>query len=418
TSVRESIQEITHIHEDCSREATSRLQDNVHSLQQFIGRSEESTVAVSERMREIAESTGEIVAALQFQDITRQQVEHVSQALDDVASMVEEKLQSGMDDPETLEIAAWVADVCRLQDKQTESGRIRLVNAVENILENIRKVAENVERISEEMTVSLGMEEDSGRSTLTQVGTSIAAVAHCMEDFAARGSSIGKTMQKFVALVENMSSFVTEIEEVGAEIELISLNASVKAAQAGSEGAALGVLAVSIQGLSLQARKHTMEISSILNVMSGTAERLQKASDKLMDITPIQAVLRRQKEAMGSLHDVNDKLFQRTQEMSAQGKRLSAEIRRQADSIRFHKELDRELSLSGQGIERKSKALKEYLPKGNIRIESESLREIFDRYTMDAERIIHGSTDGEDHMDGQDQTWSDESEFGENIELF
>ncbi|MFP4314661.1 MAG: hypothetical protein ACLFQR_00420 [Desulfovibrionales bacterium] len=416
--VRQSMKEITDIHEECSRDAGSRLESNIRSLQEFMGRSEENTLIVSDRMREIAESTGEIVSALQFQDITRQQVEHVAEALNDVAAMVEEKLHAGMDRPELLEIATWVVDVCRLQVKQMQSGRFRLVEAVENILENIRKVSGSVESISYQMIQTLGMDGNSGGTTLARVGSAISHVAHCMEDFAGRGSSIGKTMQEFAIMVEDMSSFVTEIQEVGAEIELIALNASVKASHAGSEGAALGVLAISIQGLSLQARKHTVDVSSRLNLMREASGRLLGVSERLMDITPVREVLNRQKAAMESLDKVNARLCRGIEEMSAQARHLGAELHRQADGIAFHKELDKELSTYGKDIESHYGSLMDHLPLEDIHIQSESLREIFNRYTMDAERAIHLSDGEEDFAGDQEEGLPDDSEFGDNIELF
>ena len=64
--------------------------------------------------------------------------------------------------------------------------------------------------------------------------------------------------------VGEIATFVGDIEKIGEEIKLIALNAQIKSAYTGDEGAALGVLAEAIQRLSIDAIDHTGAVSAYL----------------------------------------------------------------------------------------------------------------------------------------------------------
>lgn len=75
-------------------------------------------------------------------------------------------------------------------------------------------------------------------------------------------------MNHVSATIAEMGNFVVDIEDVGAEIKLIALNASIKAARTGEQGRALGVLAMAIQRLSSEAREQTQAVSDALRETS------------------------------------------------------------------------------------------------------------------------------------------------------
>ncbi len=64
--------------------------------------------------------------------------------------------------------------------------------------------------------------------------------------------------------VSEMSGFTRAIEYIGDEVELIALNAAVKADQIGEEGRAIGIVADEIQRISAKAQMHTSSIAAIL----------------------------------------------------------------------------------------------------------------------------------------------------------
>ncbi len=417
-TVSRSVAQIANVHRVCMEEASGRLQNSLHELRDYMDQAEEVSLAVSRSMQEIANSSGEIVAGLQFQDITRQQMEHVVQALRDAADLVGDRVQSGTEEGNPAEVAAWVAEICRLQERQVANGRDRLVGAVESILDNIHRVAGNVKGISVRMTRELGPGQTAGKTVLSQTEEAIAEVARCMEDCAVQGESMGRAMHDFASLVGDMTAYADQIEEVGSSIELISLNASVRAAHVHERGAALGVLAVAIQGLAVQAAGLGREAAVRLTRMAQAAKKLEAAATRLMDVTPVRDMLARHTASMQSLQIVNRKVQERNRELAFLGGRQASAIMTRASSTGFHRRIEQELGNLVQSIGDVAASLEVHVPEEVDAVLPEALQKIFDRYTMDAERDVHHFDTGLPVPGEGVEGPSDDSGFGDNVELF
>ena len=125
---------------------------------------------------------------------------------------------------------------------------------------------------------------------------SIGEVMSGIRSFAEQGQGMALTMREVAQTVGDMASFVGDIEEVGSEIELIALNASIKAAHTGSEGAALGVLAMAIQGLSVEAREMTGRVSDILKAITEVSDKLQSNAASYLQTDEVDDILAKFRE--------------------------------------------------------------------------------------------------------------------------
>jgi methyl-accepting chemotaxis protein len=414
--VRRSLREVTMLDAECTRVVTGHLHDNVQLLQQLIHSSRSSMEDVATRMEEISARTGEIVASLQFHDITRQQVEHVSQALTDVIAVLKDDTESEDID----ELGGWIAQVCTLQTGQIEHGRASLVEAVESILTNLRLVAESVERLCWELSRSMGTDTPSGGSALSNVEGAMKKAGDYLARFARHGESIGATMREFAGMVDEMSVFVSEIEEFGAEIALIALNASIKSAHAGTGGAGLSVLAGEIQRLSAGAGTQTVNVLAVLGSLRNGSVSLQEVAGKDMDISHVQAVIERLQASMSALRLLNQEVSDGLRSMAVRGHELVREIRKTADNVNFHHSAGTRLAQAGDQLGRLAGTLRSVFPETQRPIRSKTLQAITDRYTMESERLIHRSTGGAGVFpDAEIESGSTgDSEFGDNVELF
>ncbi|HIJ94804.1 MAG TPA: hypothetical protein HPP94_03490 [Desulfuromonadales bacterium] len=87
-------------------------------------------------------------------------------------------------------------------------------------------------------------------------------------------------MKKVAQTICDIAIFVTDIETIGSEIDLIALNAQIMAAHTGSEGAALCVLAEAIKRLSDEAIHQTDSVASILKKIHSATELLSVGADE------------------------------------------------------------------------------------------------------------------------------------------
>lgn len=71
------------------------------------------------------------------------------------------------------------------------------------------------------------------------ISRGLATVTGVLSKCSKTDRELAEIMQKVAQTIGEISGFVTDIEEIGSEIDLIALNSQIKAAHTGVEGAAL-----------------------------------------------------------------------------------------------------------------------------------------------------------------------------------
>jgi methyl-accepting chemotaxis protein len=117
-------------------------------------------------------------------------------------------------------------------------------------------------------TISEAVAEEA-RQGENAVSETIEAMGGIRESFASVEQAIGELSARSSAIGE----VVEVIDEVSAESALLSLNAAIIAAQAGSQGRAFGVLADEIHGLAERTSQSNQEIAKLVRAVRGEIER-------------------------------------------------------------------------------------------------------------------------------------------------
>lgn len=371
--------------------------------------------------RQVTESMGQVIASVQFHDITRQQVEHVEEILHQAA------LELSQADKENVDagLAAWVRDVLRLQAPQLRQAQEMFSGAVDELIGNLDSIGHGIEGLHGKITAVAYADTKGGGSILDAIRHLIAEVMNAMRDTSTQISETSKTMSHMAETISTVSTFVRGIEDIGAEIELIALNARVKAAHTGEQGRTLGVIAMEIQNLSLSARTRTATVAEILNQISVVADRLSSLA-RSSDVSEMAGALQgRFETVLSQLSGLDAELERDIRQLSGLGTGLVSQISALTSSIHFH-ELVAEQLLT---LEKEIKVLEDRFGPFQALLDSagqpEKLREQLSRYTMDSERLVHLSVLGHHHGDvqgGGDVDLFDDGDvelFGDdNVELF
>ncbi|HOD75345.1 MAG TPA: hypothetical protein PKJ17_04920, partial [Syntrophorhabdaceae bacterium] len=229
-----------------------------------------------------------------------------------------------------------------------------------------------------------------------------------------------------------ISGLVDDIEEIGEEIELIAVNARVKSAHTGVEGAPLGVIAEAIWHLSIDATSQKTTISELLREVVTATEGLQAAvregtgdggSDSGSIIGELSGLL-------NELKGMNDGVVGLVKEIEGGSRSLSGLIEETIESISVHKDLRREVSgLSALFDEVIAAARRAVSHEELEKARGLSLEYIASNYTMQRERIIHQSVasnvipfTGRDRGDvtppAPEEGGACDDDLGDNVELF
>lgn len=371
---------------------------------------------------EVSADTGTVVASMQFHDITRQQIEHIIEAL--------EKLrQHTCNQPDTADRSACtpqiatVGDVCELQHAQLRHAISQLHQATQTILESLQNIGIKQSQISDMLQQALlGNARSLENTLLNTMQQDMQRVTAILQRCADADLSLEQAMQQVTGTISQIAGFVSDIESVGAEIDLIALNAQIKAAHTGPQGAALGVLAEAIKRLSLEAVVQTEAVSQTLRAISDATAHLTH-HDSQSETTAADQVTVLKDEAnqiITALSRANRLLHERLTRLADMVTSLSADINATTSGFTVHHDI-RALA------EQAESALEQIYTeaRGLVPASSEfrnNLRHMEQRYTMESERLIHEMLAARHgvHLSLKSETaaGSSGSEFGDNVDLF
>ncbi|MGD9609764.1 MAG: methyl-accepting chemotaxis protein [Desulfovibrionaceae bacterium] len=417
-SARERTLAIGQAQRRCGDTISSQLDANLTSLGELSERSAGLSRDLSVTAGGIAADISKVVQSLQSHDIVRQQIEHVEHALAELAATLSGEGEAG-DDP--LELAGFAADMLGLQTSQLDSAGSYFSEAAATLRTSLDALSGRILGIGQAIASLPGRSGGAQNSPLARVEAGIASVKRELGDFAGQGEALGGIMDSVAATITDMGESIEAIEEVGEEIELIALNASIKAAHTGEAGAALGVLAKAIQHLSADARRLTDAVSRILGDISSASKGLQENAQRYNDQSEAWRVIG---ELDAALLDMADKV-RRSDALFAHLSTSSVEFGNKARSVSAGIDFDRDLVGRLQGIrdtlEGQAGQARQIAPAGATE-RGTRLRALYDRYTMEAERAVHEEAFGLAPSRKPALPTADSSEaageFGDNVELF
>ena len=416
---REAGKNITEMDEartSCSSSVLDKLQAELRALEGLTATSRQNAAEVSSLAEKTVANVSEAVHSMQFHDIIRQQLEHVAETTDEARTMaVEGPLTEGGHNAQTWEeLAGWMESVLVLQRSQLGNAQSRFAEAMHTLESSLREIAGSVESMASRAG-SLASQEVGQGSALGQIESEVRHVAQSLRDYSALERRMAKVMGEVGDSINDMSASVSEIEEVGAEIELIALNASVKAAHTGEEGKALGVLASAIQKLSVDARAQTNTIMELLGSVDSASLALAGMDTIGEENMVVEEVVADLDSEVANLKELEEQAVGSAKRVRDLAMDLSREIGETVDSLEFQHGLLEAMTVAEVKLQKLIEALQKVLPAGMGMSQSPKLREMLDRYTMDAERLVHENVLG---ITSESVGQEDEGEFGGNVELF
>jgi len=371
---------------------------------------------------EVAADTATVVSSMQFHDITRQQIEHVFEALEKLQQQT--VASSKNDDQANCEhLIAEVGDVCELQHAQMRHATSQLNQATQAILDSLQNIGVKQSQISQQLQQALlgsaGSDESSLLDTMQQDMHRVTAILQRCAD---ADQTLLQAMSEVTGTIGQIAGFVSDIEAVGSEIDLIALNAQIKAAHTGPQGAALGVLAEAIKRLSLEAVVQTEAVSSILRSINATTAHLNSA-DYLASISTSDQVATMEQESrqiISGLSSTNKLLRARLSSLAGMVESLAADINATTTGFHVHEESSRMAEQAEVVLEQVYTEARQQVPASNEF--RNNLQHMEHRYTMESERLIHemlAARHGVQLSLKREQASADSaSEYGDNVDLF
>lgn len=286
-------------------------------------------------------SVEEIVKYLQFHDITYQKMVHMKDVLYDLATKMEQvKQEKNFHGEDTIQHISELEFMCMDRAKHISTFRDTLTSAVTHIVENLSIVNSNICNVSDDVIELVGRDKSGDQHFLSDMDHSITstnAAVSALSDNADHSLGLSKTIRSFSETLEEISAFLENIGRIEDDIELIALNASVKAANRGKGGEALGVIAESIRILLTDIRRETAGLSntlrSIISIIENLSARVTKESKRDTEVYSRTDVL---KTMVDNLYRMNKEFSFSLSGIDTDSKALSEAIEKTIQDIHTH----------------------------------------------------------------------------------
>ena len=338
---RSKIRELSSIQQKKAAKILRSSTSNIASLNEKYGLSSGAAEKISSCSDELSQCIREIVTFIQFHDIMRQRFEGSR-------SFFNSLLEELDTEPADGDLSRTVS---RLLEFSVEAGailqntRTDFISVVMTVIENLRVLATGVNDLLREVRQLVSVGDSMEGSFLAKIDESLSSVTTTISTLSESGMLKGQlsgATTVAVKTVSDMSGFTRAIEYIGDEVELIALNAAVKADQIGEEGRAIGIVADEIQRISAKAQLHTSSIAAILKDVGAYAEELSLEVGagenaytlKIADLSEKLSV------SIGYLRDLNGKLISTIREVEETGKGLVSEIDGVINNIGIHRDVD------------------------------------------------------------------------------
>lgn len=193
--------------------------------------------------RQIVGRIASAVMALQVGDATRQRIEHVETGIAALADMLDGgNLQEN--DRQTA-----VALAGGLQIAQLSAATEAFEGDVAEAGDALRDLAADARAITDQSRAIYGHGDEAGASSLAALSKAVRHAALVLRDCEAERTKLEQVASAVLGTVGVLLSHVEAVQEIEANMRLVSLNAAVKCAQLGPRGAALNVIARQLREL-------------------------------------------------------------------------------------------------------------------------------------------------------------------------
>ena len=372
----------------------------------------------------VAGIASEIVMAIQFHDIARQQVEHIISAMQDILDIFNTPLSS----PDSVwesndQKKGGAYSILTLQSAQLCLVHAEACRVYEQIENAFTRISSEVRELIKKVAVSES--ETRGGTALENGFRSFQAKVENLQQLLVKGDELEQEiragMHQASQAVSTLFQYTDQVNNINIELQYKALNAMIMTNKLGEEGSAFEVLSRNVMDLS---RESNDQVREVIDIIQSITDASEKASAEL--VSPI-------KEGAGSndfdilvsqcIERIDGAFNQYKQECDQAvllAKDIMSAIKKTQEKLEFFplwiQQCQQVLKTLDASINELSswKDLSMSLPKG-------ARDEIAKRYTMESERRIHEAQMQPDDLFGESLGGAgDESrgDMDDNIELF
>jgi hypothetical protein len=420
-SIESAMEEISALEEGQAKDlpaAISGVSANLASFRDIQNRAGESSVRLGAQYDAISEAFSKLIVSIQFQDITRQRIEHVIEVLRRFLS--EPKGENGSISRDQRCTAAVLA----VQSSQLADAGEKFAASTASVAHNLNDIAAHVREMAGESRTLSGLSDDEQNPFFLQMERGCTAIlsvlSHCANAEAATRAAGGVLAER----IGQMRGPLDEIRAIEIQMRNMAINARIGAVHLGAMGYTLGALADSVQQQSVESTQRSESIAATLDSMSEAATRLSAQGEAALAGEPgsQDACVEAMRAAVAELHSSSECSSAQIAQIIAGGARLSEDLSATCRSFSVG-------DLFAEAVSRARTMIDETGGASGLPPDGETpergLADFAVHYTMQSERDVHenitatgaGVPSAAARRPPEHEA-EEEGELGENVEFF
>lgn len=328
--------------------------------------------------RQIVGRIGSAVMSLQVGDATRQRLEHVESGLSTLAGVADGSLL------EEAERPAAIAALALLQQTQLTDIAAAFAQEVEQAEQDLKALASDAATI---MARSRDFDGDGKghASAIAGLSTQLRAAVTILKDFEAERAKLEIVARAVQDTVHVLLDHVGAVQDIEANMRLVSLNAAVRCAQLGPRGASLTVIAMQLRELTTETVVAAEAAMQQLNQSSALAGAFGAAAEQT-GAGRISELEQQANLALDIMAGLDQRLAGALARLNADGPRVIALLDAAASGMAGQSDLAETLDDTALAI---ASLTTEPVPDIPLPGAAGILGQLRQSYTMEAERMIH-----------------------------
>ncbi len=316
----------------------SQVSDSLSSFRDMQAGAHASSIRLGVEYADIAEAFKRIIISMQFNDITRQQVEHVIDVLRRLTS------ETSPENGAPLIHTPGAASVLDLQFSQLANTSNKFSTSVAAVGQSFEEIGGHVGKMVEESGDLSGL---SGKSSFfRQMERGASAILSSLTQCATADAATESTSDGLAEKIARMRASIEEIRAIETQMRRIAMNARISAEHLGPAGEALSALANSIKQRASESRLGSDSLIDTLDKMSAVVIDLAAHARPPAGKREKQdACFEGLRSAISELRDSQENGASRIALITAQGDALRKNIAAARDSLsvaaRFTQVVDR-----------------------------------------------------------------------------
>jgi hypothetical protein len=389
--------------------------DGLKAFEERRRRAVESSARQAADYQALCEAAGNVVRSVQFHDITRQQIEHVIEALRQLRSACGTGRDSLPPDAHAI-LAVQSSQLCGAARVFASS-----VGHMEGDLENM---AVRVQAMAEAGKSLMGISDDEHDSFFLRMEGHFTAILKMLGTCTTAQAEMESTAASLAETINRMRGSVAEVRGIEIRIQRIATNATIRATHIGTDGDALNVIAEVMHRLALDSNANTEVVAGTLDAMARAAVRVAgRSGDEALDARAgANEMVDEIRRSVVELHASNECSFSRVHQISTLGSRLAGDFGTVSSGFSAGALFAQVVTHAREELDRIGAQAGSASHEGAEAVSISHLESLSERYTMQMERDLHDSvTRGSATAAAPTEepvAVLQDGDLGDNVELF